>query len=256
MNCSKPSARYGIILAGMASCLLSFAADTGVGAAFARTHCVALDVLARFLNTVGDWPAHTVAGIFAMVAASLAGRRRLVLLLAAMLLASTFAGLTANAVRLSTGRPRPSTPVQDGFYGLRKEGKWIAFKNSYKAFPSAHTATAAAFGAVALIARMRGGWMVLGLFGPAVGCARIYSHAHHFSDVITSLFLGLLFAVWAWNFMNRHEALLRSLYTLEARVFPVWMLPFFVGIRRVRDFVATPWGAASSVGNRVGGLET
>jgi len=180
-------------------CLASFLADDAVAAVFRAVHCRRLSTVAFLLNQIGDWSFHSVAALIAAAIAWQMRRKELARLLVTMVLASSMAGIAVNTVRLSSGRPRPSTKVQDGFYGLQKDGQWIVGKHSYQSFPSAHTATATAFAGVALFAGIRYGWLIA-LFGPLVGCARIYSSAHHFSDVITATVIGLLFSQWAWNF--------------------------------------------------------
>ena len=183
-------------------CLASFLADNAIAADFKLLHSWFLDDLAAVLNRIGDWPIHTMLGLSVAGVAWCVHRKKLTRLLLTMVLASTLAGITVNVVRFSAGRPRPSTQVQDGFYGWQKDGKWIIGKQKYQSFPSAHTATAVAFGGVALFAGLRYGWLIA-LFGPLVGCARIYSGAHHFSDVVVATLIGLLFSRWAWKFAER-----------------------------------------------------
>ena len=199
-RCTVTKCLGALLLIGL--CLASFLADDAVAAFFTRLHSHSLNRWAAALNCIGDWPFHTALGLAAAGVAWLLGRKKPARLFLAMVLASSLAGIAVNAVRFTTGRPRPNAHVQDGFYGLKKEGRWIAWENRYKSFPSAHTATAAAFAGVALFAGIRGGWLIA-LFGPLVGCARIYSQAHHFSDVVTATVLGLLFSQWAWRFVER-----------------------------------------------------
>ena len=198
--CTLTKYLWALLIIGL--CLASFLADDAVAAFFLRLHSHSLNRIASFLNCVGDWPFHTALGIAAAGGAWWAKRKDLMRLFLAMVLASSMAGIAVNAVRFTTGRPRPNAHVHDGFYGLKKEGQWIVLENKYKSFPSAHTATAAAFAGVALFAGIRYGWLIA-LFGPLIGCARIYSQAHHFSDVVTATFLGLLFSCWAWRFVDR-----------------------------------------------------
>lgn len=194
-----------LLLVGAVVCLCSFAFDQQVVLIFDRLRGPFFKTIAEFLNHLGDWPAHTAIGLVGLMVTWSSKREHLTRIIVAMLIASTVAGLTANVLRAATGRPRPGVKIEDGFYGPKKDGRWIVLKNAYKSFPSAHTATASAFGAVALFAGLRRGWL-LALFGPLVGCARIYSKAHHFSDVTSAVFLGFLFAGWAWGFMAKRKA--------------------------------------------------
>jgi membrane-associated phospholipid phosphatase len=197
----KTPLQWLVALSAVLLCLASFLADDAVATGFASLHCPFLNSLVFALNRLGDWPCHTALGLAAAGVLWNTGRRDLTRVIAAMILASTLTGLTVNAIRATTGRPRPCAKVQDGFYGMKKDGKWIVGKCQYQAFPSAHTATAMAFAGVALFTGFRYGWAVA-LFGPLVGCARIYSGAHHFSDVVVAVAIGLLFSRWSWRFVE------------------------------------------------------
>ena len=156
----------------------------------------------KFLNHHGDWSTLAPLGLVLAWIARVAQRKEVARLLLVMIFASTVAGIAVNTFRWTTGRPRPHEEVQDGFYGFKKDGKWIIAKSQFQSFPSAHTATATAFVGVLLFSGIRYGWVFV-LFGPLVGCARIYSRAHHFSDVVTATLLGLLVAHWACRYAER-----------------------------------------------------
>ena len=185
-------------------------------AAAHRTH--EMTHLAETFNTLGNWPVLAALGLLLGVGGWLANRPRLTRLIAAMLIASMVSGIFVNAIRLSAGRPRPYSQIEDGFYGIRHNGRWIIGHSRFQSFPSAHTATATAFVGVALFAGLRAGWL-LALLGPLVGCARIYSEVHHFSDVVASVILGLLVARWSWRFVGLHEAEMSRLMDVRGALF-------------------------------------
>jgi membrane-associated phospholipid phosphatase len=144
-----------------------------------------------------------------MVIAALAAWRRrdggLLRILCIMTIGSIIAGLGANAIRVTTGRTRPSAPppIEQGWYGLRYHGKWIVIKADYNAFPSGHVAAAMGLIAPLLVMRRRLGWPLLAV--PfLIGAARICVGAHHLSDVLAGAFFGVAVAFWVdWKITPR-----------------------------------------------------
>lgn len=103
---------------------------------------------------------------------------------AATLLGACLSGLTVNAIRISTGRPRPHT-------GLTK---WIGptlFQYRMQSFPSGHTGTSIGMSSTLLQL-----FPVLGVpafaGSVAVGWASIAAHKHYPSDVAGAVTIGLL----------------------------------------------------------------
>ena len=113
----------------------------------------------------------------------------------AVALGCLIGGVMTLTIRCTTGRTRPSASVEQGWYGLRHEGKWLVGSYDYNAFPSGHTGGAAGFAAV-LLFRRRPGWGYALLALPlAVGFSRIYLDRHRLSDVMAAILVG---TVGAW----------------------------------------------------------
>lgn len=150
----------------------------------------------------GDWPPLMGACVLALLVARLMKSRRWMRIVAAAMIASTAAGIVANASRLTTGRTRPkeSPKIEQGFYGLRHKGEWLIGQPAYNSFPSGHTATAFGLAAVVLFASPAVG--VLALAGAGlVAWSSIAMGAHHPSDVTVSVILSFFIAwyVWRWT---------------------------------------------------------
>lgn len=162
---------------------------------------------AKFHATVrklGDWPPLMAVAALGVVIARLCKNRRVCRLLVAAMVASTLAGIVANASRLTTGRTRPreSPRMEQGFYGLRHEGKWLIGNSGFNSFPSGHTATAFGFAFGVLFAAP--GWGVVALLGAAVvAWSSLSIGAHHVSDVTVSILLSALVAWLVVRWMAR-----------------------------------------------------
>jgi membrane-associated phospholipid phosphatase len=147
----------------------------------------------------GDWPELMVYGSVALAIARVRRAGRLVHLIVCMMLAATLAGATVNAVRLLSGRTRPSErEIRDGWYGLWYGKTFLLRKNKFHSFPSGHTASAFAFFGTAAWAHRRWGWLFLSLAG-AIAWSRLYLNAHHLSDVVVALIFGLLLSFVVWR---------------------------------------------------------
>ncbi|MBE2204140.1 MAG: phosphatase PAP2 family protein [Chthoniobacterales bacterium] len=151
----------------------------------------------------GDWPPLMGVCVVALAGARLLKSRRGMRILAAAMIASTLAGLVANASRLTTGRTRPreSPKIVQGFYGLRHEGKWLVGQSAYNSFPSGHTATAFGLAAVIFLASPAVGVFALAGAG-LVAWSSIAMGAHHPSDVMVSVILSFLVAWFVWRWMR------------------------------------------------------
>jgi membrane-associated phospholipid phosphatase len=134
------------------------------------------------------------------IAALVAWRRRdsiLLRIVCVMVVCSILGGLGADVIRVATGRTRPSAPapIEQGWYGPRSNGVWVAAKSDYNAFPSAHAAASMALIAPLLFLRRRAGWLLLPV-PLLISAARVCVGAHHLSDVVAGMLLGLAIAQW------------------------------------------------------------
>jgi len=99
------------------------------------------------------------------------------------LAAASVAGLSADLLQISFGRPRPSTGVEDGLYGFKLE-------SGYHGFPSGHAATAV--GTSSGIA-FSCPWVAIPVYaaGLSVGWSRVELNRHHWSDIVVGAGLGV-----------------------------------------------------------------
>ena len=111
---------------------------------------------------------------------------------AAIALGCLIGGLMTLTIRCTTGRTRPCAQVEQGWYGLRHEGKWLVGSYDYNAFPSGHTGGAAGFAAVLLFRRRPGWGYALMILPIVVGFSRIYLDRHRLSDVVAAMLVGTL----------------------------------------------------------------
>lgn len=151
----------------------------------------------------GDWPFLMAGGLVAFVVARQVRSRRWMRIIAAAMVASTVAGMIANASRLTTGRTRPkeSPKIEQGFYGPWHDGRLLIGQPAYNSFPSGHTATAFGMAAVMVFACPPAG--LLALAGAAlVGWSSIVMGAHHPSDVTVSVILSFVVAWFVWRWMR------------------------------------------------------
>lgn len=100
----------------------------------------------------------------------------------ATLLASAAAGIAANCLRLTLGRPRPRAELPDGLYGPRIDHR-------YHAFPSGHSATAMGSAAALAVALPPAAAPAVGA-ALAVGWSRLYLKQHHPADVVAGFTFG------------------------------------------------------------------
>jgi membrane-associated phospholipid phosphatase len=178
--------------------------------------------LAELLSRSADgrllFPSATVA-----IAALMALRRtRTARWVGAMTLGAILCGLSANVFRGLLGRTRPEAPVEQGWFGPRKDGRWIVGKHAYSSFPSGHTAAAAGFGLVLFLRGRRPG-----LFGASyalsVAWSRVHLGVHRPSDVAAGF---LLSAFVVFLLRDRFRALLGIQPTPEwSPVFPIGSEP-------------------------------
>ena len=151
----------------------------------------------------GDWPPIMVAAAIGFLIARARGNKRWSRIILAAMIASTLAGMIANASRLTTGRTRPreSPKIEHGFYGPYHNGRILVGVPAYNSFPSGHTATAFGFAAAVVFASPA--WGLLALVGAtAVAWSSIALGAHHPSDVLVSITLAFLTGWFVVRFMK------------------------------------------------------
>jgi membrane-associated phospholipid phosphatase len=167
------------------------------------------------VRRVGDWPWLMLAGGVGLVISWRMRNREWMRIVAAAMIASTLAGLLANASRLTTGRTRPreSPAITQGFYGPWREGRLTIGDPPFNSFPSGHTATAFGFAGVILFARP---WLGVGAIALAslIAWSSIMVGGHHFSDVVVSICLSLFIAWWTFKWTLAHG---------DARAHWAWM---------------------------------
>ena len=104
---------FGIIAALL--CIVSFHFDDFVIRLVNDHPNARLKAFGRFVSHYGDWPEHAVLGGILWAIAYLLHSRRWQRIALLMLIASAGAGLSTDAIRFATGRPRPSTHIVDGW---------------------------------------------------------------------------------------------------------------------------------------------
>jgi membrane-associated phospholipid phosphatase len=155
--------------------------------------------LSRNVTRATDWPTHVIAGLALAGLAWWRGNRKWTRVFLAMILAGALAGSSAYALKLSTGRVRPSVKVEKVWGGPD-------LRQNYQSFPSGHTAFTSGFFGVLFFVSWRLGLLFLPI--PIfVAFSRIFLGAHHLSDVVCAVFLGLLCAFIVARLMLREPKL-------------------------------------------------
>jgi undecaprenyl-diphosphatase len=154
----------------------------------------------RNVSRFGDWPEHFALGLVLLAVAWWRGNKKWTRIFLSMLIALAIAGLAARAVKVSTGRARPSVKSEEVWNGPRLSSK-------YHAFPSGHVTASTAFFAVLIFANWRIGLGYLAI-PILIGFARIYEGAHYLSDVTCAAILGILCALLVWRIAVRRETAL------------------------------------------------
>ena len=147
------------------------------------------------VSRVGDWPEHVLVGVALFSFARWRGNKEWARIFLAMVIALSIAGLAGRAIKVTTGRARPSVKAEHVWNGLHVSG------SKYRSFPSGHVDASVGFFAVLLLARRRIGIACLSI--PAlIAFARMYIGAHWLSDVVCAIVLGILAALIVWHFLR------------------------------------------------------
>jgi len=190
---SKPSGGWHLTLLLLAAIALTvaFIDDAAAVAYFSKDKSDAAGSVASAVSTYGDWP--PLAGLLVVIfGISVAGKnRRVGRIVLVIFVATVLAGASASALRLLTGRTRPSAAgkVAPGWHGPHLG----SFK--YCSFPSAHTSVIAGGAAALMVLVPWGAIPGVALVG-LMAWARMRTGAHHLSDVVAGAILGSLLGAW------------------------------------------------------------
>jgi len=147
----------------------------------------------RNVSRFGDWLEHFALGLVLLVVAWSRGNKKWTRIFLSMLIALSIAGLAGRAIKVTTGRARPSVKSEQAWNGPRLSSK-------YHAFPSGHVVASTAFFAVLTFASWRIGLPCL-VIPILIGFSRIYGGAHYLSDIVCAAVLGILSALLVFRFV-------------------------------------------------------
>jgi membrane-associated phospholipid phosphatase len=158
----------------------------------------------RIVSRVGDWPAHIIAGTIGIAIAFAVGSKVWMRIFIAMLVALALAGVTARAIKIATGRARPSVKTEAHWNGPQ-------FSSKYHAFPSGHTASSTAFFVTLFLARKKLGAPLL-LIPILIAMSRMIVGAHYLSDVTFASIVGVISALLAarWLSISNRQSQIRN----------------------------------------------
>jgi membrane-associated phospholipid phosphatase len=148
----------------------------------------------RIVSRVGDWPAHALAGLIGIATAFAVGSKAWMRIFLAMIIALALAGLTTRAIKIATGRARPSVKTEAHWNGPQ-------FSSKYHAFPSGHTASSTAFFVALFLARKKQGTPLL-LIPILIALSRMIAGAHYLSDVTFAAILGVICAMFVAHWLS------------------------------------------------------
>ena len=171
----------------------AFYLDDAVRDFIARHQTPGMRNFMRNVSRFGDWPEHFALGLVLAGVAWWRGNKKWTRIFVSMLIALSIAGLAGRAIKVTTGRARPSVKSEQIWNGPHLSSK-------YHAFPSGHVVASTAFFGVLTFASWRIGLLCL-LIPILIGFSRIYGGAHYLSDVVCAAILGILSAVLVWRFV-------------------------------------------------------
>jgi len=181
-----------LIVMAVIALLAAFFLDQSTAAWLNAHSSPQLKRVMQIVSRVGDWPAHMIAGTIGIAIAFAVGSKAWMKIFLAMLIALALAGVTTRAIKIATGRARPS---------VKTEAQWNGpqFRSKFHAFPSGHTASSTAFFVALFLARKKIGAPLL-LIPILIALSRMIVGAHYLSDVTFAAILGvvcvLLVAHW------------------------------------------------------------
>jgi membrane-associated phospholipid phosphatase len=176
-----------LILLAVLTLLAAFLVDQSASAWIATHSSPELKRVMRLVSRVGDWPAHAIAGAIGIAFAFALGSKTWMRIFLAMLIALALAGITTRAIKIATGRARPSVKTEAHWNGPQ-------FSSKYHAFPSGHTAASTAFFVALFFARKKIGAALL-LIPILIALSRVIVGAHYLSDVTFAAIVGVISAL-------------------------------------------------------------
>jgi undecaprenyl-diphosphatase len=184
-----------VLVIGILLVIAAFSFD-GAVQNWQRSHALKnIGLLRRYITWGTDWPSHVLIGLALAAVAWRRGNRKWTRIFLAMIAAGALAGLSAYALKATTGRVRPSVSLEKGW-----AKKSLTLAPNYQSFPSGHTAFSTGFFALLLLASWRVGLFCLPL--PIfVAFSRILFGAHYLSDVVAAIALGIVSAMLIAHFL-------------------------------------------------------
>jgi undecaprenyl-diphosphatase len=175
---------------------IAFYYDAPVVAFMASHQAPGMRNFMQNVSRFGDWPVHFLVGLALFGFARWRGNKKLARIFLSMLIALAIAGLAGRAIKVTTGRARPSIRAEHMWNGPRVSG------GKYHSFPSGHVDASVGFFAVLLFAKRRIGVACLPI-PVLIGLSRLYLGAHYLSDVVCAAILGILSAFLVWYLVSR-----------------------------------------------------
>jgi membrane-associated phospholipid phosphatase len=192
-----------LILVALLALIAAFFLDQAVAAWINAHSSLELKRVMRIVSRVGDWPAHVIAGVIGIAITFAVGSKAWMRIFLAMLVALALAGVTARAIKIATGRARPSVKTEAHWKGPQLSSK-------YHAFPSGHTASSTAFFVALFLARKKIGAPLL-LIPILIALSRMILGAHYLSDVTLAAIIGVICAFlavhWLCQIRTSHAAI-------------------------------------------------
>ena len=171
----------------------AFYLDADVRAFIASHQNPSMRNFMRNVSRFGDWPEHLGLGVVLAAVAWWRGNKKWTRILLAMLIALAIAGLAGRAIKVTTGRVRPSVKSEQMWNGP-------SWSSKYHSFPSGHVDASVGFFGILLLANWRIGLPCLAI-PILIGFSRIYGGAHYLSDVVCAAVLGILCALLVFRFV-------------------------------------------------------
>ena len=183
-----------LIVMAVIALLAAFFLDQSTAAWLNAHSSPQLKRVMQIVSRVGDWPAHMIAGTIGIAIAFAVGSKAWMKIFLAMLIALALAGVTTRAIKIATGRARPSVKTEVQWNGPRSSSK-------YQAFPSGHTAASTAFFVALFLARKKIGRPLL-LIPILIAASRMILGAHYLSDVTFAAIIGVICAFLAVSWLS------------------------------------------------------